>query len=365
MTALSLRHVTVEREGHTVLPGVDLELESGEIVALVGPSGCGKSTLLAAVVGVLPLRDGTIELDGRRIDTVPTHQRDITLVPQGQHLFPHLDVTGNIDYGMRRARWTADDRHARVNELLTMTSLDGLGDRRVDQLSGGQAQRVAVARALATRPRLILLDEPLTGLDPELHDRLLVDLIAALRSEHTTAIWVTHDRDEAGRVADRIVRMGNDGSMAPVTDDHYDDVVVPISVEATFDLRRRVLRDGTPTDSVDFDGDAEALHFGVIRSDELVAISSWFRRPHPSRPHTNGYQLRGMASDPRVRGSGAGAVLLTSGMAAVRSLGADHVWARARDTALDFYRHHGFTVTGDGYIDATTDIAHHDIIHTF
>ena len=365
MTALSIRHMTVEREGHTVLRDVDLEIESGEIVALVGPSGCGKSTLLAAVVGVLPLSDGTIELDGRRIDQVPTHQRNITLVPQGQHLFPHLDVTGNIDYGLRRARWTPNDRRSRVTELLSMTSLEGLGDRRVDQLSGGQAQRVALARALATRPRVILLDEPLTGLDPELHDRLLADLVAALRSERTTAIWVTHDRDEAVRAADRIVRMSDDGSMAPATTDDHDDVIVPISVEATYDLRRRVLRDGTPTDSVNFDGDAEALHFGVIRSGELVAISSWYRRPHPSRPHANGYQLRGMASDPRVRGSGAASMLLTAGIATVRSLGADHVWARARDTALDFYRHHGFSVIGDGYVDATTDLAHHDIVHTF
>ncbi len=365
MTALSLHHVAVDREGHTVLNGVDLDIESGEIVALVGPSGCGKSTLLAAVVGVLPLREGTIELDGRRIDQVPTHLRNITLVPQGQHLFPHLDVTGNIEYGLRRARWTLDDRRARVAELLAMTSLDGLARRRVDQLSGGQAQRVALARALATRPRIILLDEPLTGLDPELHDRLLDDVVDALRREHTTAIWVTHDRDEAVRAADRIVRMNNDGSMAPMTADHHGDAVVPISTEATYDLRRRVLRDGTPTDSVNFDGDAEALHFGVIRNGELVAVASWFHRPHPSRPHANGYQLRGMASDPRVRRSGAGSVLLAAGMAAVHSLGADHVWARARDTALDFYRHHGFTVTGDGYIDATTDLAHHDIVHTF
>lgn len=362
MSSLELRAVRVSRGERQVLDGIDLRLESGEIVALLGPSGCGKSTLLAAIAGLLPLDSGRIALDGIEIVDTPTHRRAIGLVPQGDHLFTHLDVSGNIAYGLRRARWEPEARTERVNSLLELIGMPEFAHRRVDELSGGQAKRVALARAVAPRPKLILLDEPLTGLDSHLHDRLMRDLVSLLRAEGMTAIWVTHDRAEAAGTADRIVMMDDSGRLADSDTAVRPHVVASIAARATHDLRRRVLRNHTPSDDVRFDGDDEALHLGVTRDGQIVAVSSWYQRSHQGAAGGRGMQLRGMASDPDFRGIGAGAALLESGAATAAALGCDHVWARARDTALGFYLQHGFVVIGDGYVDSTTQLPHHDII---
>jgi len=365
MSALDLRGVCVSRGDRLVLSGIDLRVDAGDIVALLGPSGCGKSTLLAAIAGLLPLDSGHVALGGVDLADTPTHRRAIGLVPQGDHLFSHLDVSGNIAYGLRRARWTSQDRVERVNALLSLIEMHEFAHRRVDELSGGQAKRVALARAVAPRPQLILLDEPLTGLDSHLHDRLMRDVVSLLRTEGMTSIWVTHDRAEASAVADRIMLMDDSGHLRHSDPATGSQVVVPIPAVATHDLRRRVLRNGTPTSDVTFDSDNEAIHLGVFREGQLIAVSSWYERSHHAEESARGMQLRGMASDPEVRGTGAATALLKSGMATATALGCDHVWARARDTALGFYLRHGFVIVGDGYIDPTTQLPHHDIISHF
>jgi thiamine transport system ATP-binding protein len=193
-----------------VLDRVSLHADRAEIVALQGPSGSGKSTLLRVIAGLLQPDAGTVRLDGRDITSTPVHHRSIGLVFQDDQLFPHRDVAGNVEFGLRmsnpgRAHRAA--RSQRVHEVLELVGLGGFESRSVTSLSGGEAKRVALARSLAPAPPVLLLDEPLTGLDHQLHDRLADDLADLLRSTATTAIIVTHDRAEAESVADRVVTL--------------------------------------------------------------------------------------------------------------------------------------------------------------
>jgi thiamine transport system ATP-binding protein len=207
---LDVRDVSLSFDGHPVLQRAALQVPMGDVVALLGPSGAGKSSLLRVIAGLLVPDTGTVWLDGREVTHVPPHQRHIGLMFQNEQLFPHLDVAANIGFGLRMQGAPKAAIATRVEELLTVVGLQGFGQRRVAHLSGGEAKRVALARALAPRPAVLLLDEPLTGLDRELHDRLALDLASILRSTVTTAVLVTHDHDEAATIADRTVVLGAD-----------------------------------------------------------------------------------------------------------------------------------------------------------
>ena len=202
---LEVRGVTVAFGERLVLHDASLTLADREIVALIGPSGSGKSTLLQVIAGLLQPDRGDVLLDGEVVTRLPTHRRNIGMVFQDEQLFPHRTVAQNIEFGLRMQRVAKPQRIERVDELLALVGLSGFGPRRVTNLSGGEAKRVALARTLAPAPRVVLLDEPLTGLDRDLHDQLAGDLATLLRAANTTALLVTHDRDEASAIADRVV----------------------------------------------------------------------------------------------------------------------------------------------------------------
>jgi thiamine transport system ATP-binding protein len=193
--------------GTTAVRGVSLDLAPGEVLALLGPSGCGKSSLLRAVAGLEPVAGGSIAWDGRDLAGVPVHRRGFGLMFQEGQLFPHRDVAGNVAFGLQMAGVKRSAAAGRVAELLDVVGLAGYAQRPVATLSGGERQRVALARALAPEPQLLLLDEPLSALDRGLRDRLAADLRAALVATGTTALFVTHDHDEAFTVADRVAVM--------------------------------------------------------------------------------------------------------------------------------------------------------------
>ena len=202
---LALTDITLNYEGRTILNNASLSVARGEIVSLVGPSGSGKTTLLRVIAGLEQPSQGNVVIDGKLMTGVPTHKRDVGLVFQDNQLFPHLCVFDNIAYSLRIKRVSKALQIEKVNEMLSLIGMEDLAHRDVGQLSGGEAKRIAVARALVADPFILLLDEPLTGLDTELHDRLLDDMGALLRARQTTVVHVTHDHNEAARLSDRVV----------------------------------------------------------------------------------------------------------------------------------------------------------------
>lgn len=204
MEALAIDGVSFRAGGKQILDGVSLSVGPGETVGLLGPSGSGKTTLLRLIAGLDAPTAGTISFGGRDLRGVPAHRRGFGFMFQDHALFPHLDVAGNIEFGLKRAGIVASERKTRVDELLQLVGLDGFGGRRIEKLSGGERQRVALARALAPEPQLLMLDEPLGSLDKGLRERLVVELREILERLGVPAIYVTHDQFEAFAIADRM-----------------------------------------------------------------------------------------------------------------------------------------------------------------
>lgn len=193
------------------LQDFNLRVGRNEFVTLLGPSGSGKTTVLRTVAGFLAPTQGDVLVDGVSILGVPPGKRNIGMVFQDYALFPHLNVRDNIMYGLKVRKWDKAKRGSRVDEMLVLIGLEGLADRHPRELSGGQQQRVALARALAYRPKVLLLDEPFGALDRELRTRLAVELRAVHDQFGGTSLFVTHDREEAMTLSDRIAVMRDGG----------------------------------------------------------------------------------------------------------------------------------------------------------
>ncbi len=208
--ALSLRDVGFSVDGSELVTGISFDVTQGATTAILGPSGCGKTTLLRLIAGIENPGASTILLSGHDLAGTPTHKRGIGLMFQDFALFPHMDVAGNVAFGLRHAGVPKRERGARVAAILALVGLDGYESRSVENLSGGERQRVALARTLAPNPSVLMLDEPLGSLDRVLRERLLVELREILGRLAVPTIFVTHDQGEAFAIADHVVVM-NEG----------------------------------------------------------------------------------------------------------------------------------------------------------
>lgn len=204
---LEVNGLFVDIKGQPILKGVDFSVKSGELMGLLGPSGCGKSTLLKAVAGILPPKSGSILIGGENMANVPPHKRGAVIVFQDMRLFPNMTALENVAFPIKMRGMPKRQRLEQAEQLMKSVQLCGLERRRINELSGGQQQRVALARALAAQPRLLLLDEPFTALDNELKEEIRALVLELHKKFRTTTVLVTHDRQEAFAMADRIAVM--------------------------------------------------------------------------------------------------------------------------------------------------------------
>ena len=204
---ISIRNVSKEFGGVKAVNDVNLDIRRGEFFSLLGPSGCGKTTLLRVRAGFEAPTRGEVFIDEQAMSAIPPHQRPVNMVFQNYAIFPHLDVRGNIAFGMRKSGLPTSEINARVEEILAMIKLPGYAGRRATQLSGGERQRVALARALIKKPKVLLLDEPLGALDKKLREQMQLELRALQKNVGITFVFVTHDQEEALTMSDRVAVM--------------------------------------------------------------------------------------------------------------------------------------------------------------
>lgn len=252
MTSLSVSNLSVDLGGRSIISDLSFELREGEIASLLGPSGCGKTTLLRAIAGLIQPSGGTIRFGSQLVGVssvvLPPNKRGTGYVPQQGALFPHLNVAKNVAFGIDRELHSKQEIADITSEMINLIGMQGFENRLPSQLSGGQQTRVALARALAVKPKLILLDEPFSALDAVLRDELRSEVVGLLRKLGSTAILVTHDREEALVSSDRVIlmrsgRVAQDGTPEEV----YEAPISPDIAASTGDvliLQAEKLADG-------------------------------------------------------------------------------------------------------------------------
>jgi ABC-type Fe3+/spermidine/putrescine transport system ATPase subunit len=243
MSSVRLDGITkVYAEGGGGIRGFSCNIEEGEFFALLGPSGCGKTTTLRVVAGLEQPDAGRVLFDERDVTRVPPEKRDLAMVFQSYALFPHLDVFNNVAFGLKARKMPRPEIAERVRDALQLVQLEGMERRAVTDLSGGQQQRVALARALAVHPRVLLMDEPLSNLDAELRYSTRQQLAALQQRLRITAIYVTHDQEEALDLAQRIAVL-KDGECHQIgtPDEILNEPATPF-VEQFLERQRRLLR---------------------------------------------------------------------------------------------------------------------------
>ena len=250
---IDLRNISVSFDGETILDKLNLYIRNGEFITFLGPSGCGKTTTLRVIAGFLTPDEGDVVFDGKIINGVPAHKRQVNTIFQRYALFPHLNVAENIAFGLKLKKMNKRQIEEKVSEMLALVNLKGFEKRNINSLSGGQQQRVAIARALAVNPKVLLLDEPLAALDLKLRKDMQVELKNIQQRLGITFIFVTHDQEEALSMSDTIVVM--DGG--------------------------KIQQIGTPTDIynepknafvADFIGESNIVD-GIMRRDRVVSFS--------------------------------------------------------------------------------------------
>ncbi len=204
---ISLQNISAEYDGEKVIDKLNLDIRDHEFVTFLGPSGCGKTTTLRIIGGFIEPTEGDVFFEGEKINGLPPFKRNVNTVFQRYALFPHLDVYGNIAFGLKQKKVPKEEIKNRVTRMLKLVNLEGYESRKVDQLSGGQQQRVAIARALINEPKVLLLDEPLGALDLKLRKEMQLELKRIQQTLGITFIYVTHDQEEALTMSDRVLVM--------------------------------------------------------------------------------------------------------------------------------------------------------------
>jgi spermidine/putrescine transport system ATP-binding protein len=264
MSAVDLQAVAKWYGPACILDRISARFEAGRLTSLLGPSGSGKTTLLRIIAGFVKPDDGEVTIGAIQVTREPVWRRGIGMVFQSYALFPHMNVTDNVKFGLHRRGIRGSEADRRVREVLEMVRLSGFDDRRPKQLSGGQQQRVALARAIVTRPKVLLLDEPLSALDRRLRQEMQVELLRIQRESGLTTIFVTHDQEEALTLSDRIAILD----------------------------RGRIVQDGKPMDIYDrprtrfaasFLGDANFLE-GRVENGAIIIADSIIRSQDPLPP---------------------------------------------------------------------------------
>ena len=208
-TIISLKDIVVEFDGEKILKGINLDIGDKQFVTLLGPSGCGKTTTLRIIGGFVQMESGDVFFNGKNINTLPPHKREVNTVFQKYALFPHLNVYENIAFGLKLKNFSETEIKKRVEGMLQLVNLLGFEKRSINSLSGGQQQRVAIARALVNQPKVLLLDEPLGALDLKLRKEMQIELKRIQQDTEITFIYVTHDQEEALTMSDIVVVMNH------------------------------------------------------------------------------------------------------------------------------------------------------------